>query len=76
MSFATIATLLPQIIQIVDALDDVVITAVDSMGDEDLDPAVSADLEQMLAEKQASAAKRDAALDRLRVAIEKKRAVG
>jgi hypothetical protein len=76
MSFAAIATLLPQIIQLTTALDGLVVNAVNSMNDEDLDPNDPEDMAQMLKEKQASAARRDAALDQLKAAIERKMAGG
>jgi hypothetical protein len=75
MSFGAIVTLLPAIVQGIDAVDDLVFNLIDRMSDEpDLDPSDAKQLALMMEQKKASAARRDAALDRLKAKIEAKRA--
>lgn len=74
MSFALIITMVPQIIEAINSLDGLLADTLDAVDNENLDPKDAEDLAKMLAQKQKSQAKRDEALDKLKAAIEAKRA--
>ena len=70
MSFATVAVMLPVVIQAIDMLDDVVINIMNMAERDELDPTDAADLALMVSEFERSQMKRRTALENLRLKIE------
>ena len=70
MSFASVAMLLPTIIQTIDMLDDLVINGMNMVNRADLDPSDAADFDQMMAAYDRSRTKRETSLVNLRAKID------